>query len=82
LYRQQESKIIVFCENKIGIQELVHYLPDSSAYFYSAPNAAAVLEAFIAASNSILYATSAASLSLDNLGVDDVVNVTIPDNLL
>jgi hypothetical protein len=66
----------------MGIQELVHYLPNSSAYFYSALNATAVLEAFIAASNSILYATSTASLSLDNLGVDDVVNVTILDNLL
>jgi superfamily II DNA/RNA helicase len=74
--------MIVFCENKMGIQELVHYLPDSSAYFYSALNAAAVLEAFTAASNGILYTTSAASLGLDDLGVDNVVNVTIPDNLL
>jgi superfamily II DNA helicase RecQ len=82
LHGRQESKMMVFCENKMGIQELVHYLPDSSAYFHGAPNAAAVLEAFTAASNGILCATSAASLGLDDPGVDDVVNVTIPDNLL
>lgn len=82
LHGRQESKMIVFCENKQGIRELVQHLPNSSAYFHSAPGAAAVLDAFTAASNGILCATSAASHGLDDPAVDDVINVTIPDNLL
>jgi superfamily II DNA helicase RecQ len=82
LHGRHQSKMIVFCENKLGIQELVQHLPNSSAYFHNAPSAAAVLEAFLAASNAILCTTSAASHGLDDPDVDDVINVTIPDDLL
>ena len=46
------------------------------------PSVATILDTFRSFSNSILYVISVVSYSLDNLDINDIVNITILDNLL